>query len=124
MRHRTQQPMLNWHTTADATNVSMMDVVPGRDDRTTSGNADVVQAVPDRPRAPATHIDRLSREQVVDEILSRNPSATLSFLEEFSEDRLRSYLTRLRASQLARGRDSRWLRQAESPAIVAHERLL
>ena len=76
-----------------------------------------------REREPICHVDRLTREQVIDEIIEINPSATADFLDDFRDPRLRLYLTRLRRSRQSRGRDAVWERPADSPAIVSRERL-
>jgi len=76
-----------------------------------------------RQRGPVCHIDRLTREQVINEIIEINPSATADFLDHFRDQRLQLYLTRLRCTRLSRGRDAVWERPADSPAIVSRERL-
>lgn len=55
------------------------------------------------------------------QIIELNPTATAAFLMRFTEDSLRNYLERLMMSFQPRGRDSRWVRTGETPAIVAHE---
>lgn len=70
------------------------------------------------------HLERLSRLQLIDEIIASNPSATVSFLDEFEDRGLRLYLTRLRSAQLGRGKRAISERVAESPAIVARVRTL
>lgn len=65
---------------------------------------------------------RLSREQVIDEIMTRNPSACIDFLEAFEDARLRLYLDRLRSTGADRGRGAVWERAADSPAILWRER--
>jgi hypothetical protein len=62
---------------------------------------------------------RLSREQVLDRIISINPTATLAFLERFSEQRLEKYLDHLVAASGPRGGHSRWMRPGDAPAIWA-----
>jgi len=69
-------------------------------------------------------LDRLSREQLIDEIIASNPSATVSFLSEFEEPGLRLYLRRLRNAQMGRGLAGISERVAESPAIVARVRTI
>lgn len=65
---------------------------------------------------------RLTREQVVDRIITINPTATTSFLAAFSEASLGRYLDHLLATAGPRGRNARWLRTGDSPAIMARER--
>ena len=71
------------------------------------------------PPESRSESSRLTREQVVDRILSLNPTATTNFLDEFPEDSLAVYLEHLLATSQPRGRNARWLRPADSPAIVA-----
>ena len=61
---------------------------------------------------------RLTREQVVDRIISINPSATTDFLERFSEQKLEKYLDHLVSASGPRGRQSQWLRPGDAPAIA------
>lgn len=122
MRRRTMQPMFNWNGVHAKPEREIADVVVlPRVDATSGGSVGSGRAR-SVEHAPAAHADRLSRELVIDEILSLNPSATVDFLDTFSEPRLRLYLTRLRGAQ--GGREARWLRVGDSPAIVAHERML
>ena len=65
---------------------------------------------------------RLSREQVVDQILTINPSAGRSFLEQFGADGLSDYLDRLINARSPRGRESRYVRRGDTPAIVGGAR--
>jgi len=65
---------------------------------------------------------RLTREQVVDRIITINPTATTSFLSKFNEDSLGRYLDHLVATSGPRGRNARWLRPGDSPAILVRER--
>lgn len=71
---------------------------------------------------PRFHLDRLSRELVVDEIISINPTASVRFLSEFGDDGLRLYLGRLRSAQLGRGRASMADRPAGPGVTCAHGR--
>lgn len=64
---------------------------------------------------------RLTREQVVDRIIKINPTATEAFLSRFSDDSLGEYLDHLVMASGPRGPESRWLRRADSPAILARE---
>ena len=63
------------------------------------------------------HLDRLSRELLVDEIISINPTASVTFLSDFPDDGLRLYLGRRRSAQLGRGRASMCDRPA-GPAVT------
>ncbi len=56
-------------------------------------------------------LSRLTREQLLDRIMTLNPTATSEFLSRFGDDDLDEYLTRLTAAQAARGRTER-----EAPA--------
>lgn len=47
---------------------------------------------------------RLTREQLLDRIISLNPSATSEFLERFGDDDLDEYLRRLSRARAPRGR--------------------
>ena len=67
--------------------------------------------------APRFHLERLSRELIVDEIIAINPTASVDFLSDFEDDGLRLYLGRLRSSQLGRGRASMADRPA-GPAVT------
>lgn len=59
-----------------------------------------------------------SREQVIDWILTLNPTAARGFLERFEARPLAMYLDHLMAAQSPRGRSARWIRPDETPAIV------
>ena len=133
MLNTTGQQMLNW---TDGTTPA-----PARDENATqeSNGASDVQAIvsqavteddrdgafsPKACPAPARfHLGFLSREQLIDEIISSNPSATVDFLSDFENRGLRLYLTRLRSAKMGRGRDASSERVAETPAIVAHVRM-
>jgi hypothetical protein len=64
---------------------------------------------------------RLTREQVVDRIISINPTATVEFLNSFKDPALGHYLDHLVATSAPRGRHARWLRHHETPAILSRE---
>ena len=66
---------------------------------------------------PGTH----AREQVIDRIMSLNPTAPLGFLERFGDAGLRDYLDHLIVANAPRGRDSSWIRRNDTPAIVWRE---
>jgi len=60
---------------------------------------------------------RLTREQVVDRIITINPTATAEFLDHFNHESLGKYLDHLIAASGPRGRQSAWARPGDSPAI-------
>lgn len=64
----------------------------------------------------------LTREQVVDRIMTINPTAAPDFLARFKSQPLRNYLDHLLSAQQPRGRHSGWLRPGDSPAIMVAER--
>jgi hypothetical protein len=64
---------------------------------------------------------RLTREQVVDRIITINPTASVSFLGRFTDRSLGMYLDHLLAALRPRGREARWMRPGDSPAILARE---
>jgi hypothetical protein len=64
---------------------------------------------------------RLTREQVVDRIITINPTATVSFLERFNSRSLGMYLDHLVSASRPRGRGARWLRPGDTPAILGRE---
>ena len=66
-------------------------------------------------RSPNTST-RLTREQVVDRIITINRSASPAFLERFAEPQLRHYLEHLTHTE--QRRDVPWVRRGETPAIV------
>ncbi|MEX0876003.1 MAG: hypothetical protein WD114_00970 [Phycisphaerales bacterium] len=76
------------------------------------GGADLAPA----PRAP------LSREQVVDQIISINRSATVEYLAQFEQKSLDTYLDHLLSSQQPRGGNARWDRPGDAPAIMSRRR--
>jgi|GEM_PF-1590510 len=63
----------------------------------------------------------LPRPQIVERIIAGNPSATAEFLAGFGDAALAHYLEHLIVGDEPRGRTSRWVRRAESPAIVRRE---
>ena len=71
-------------------------------------------------RAPKA---KLSFEQVVDQIISINRSATVEYLNQFKRESLDTYLDHLLASQQPRGASSRWDRPGDAPAIMSRRRL-
>lgn len=61
----------------------------------------------------------MTRSQVMERIISINPTATVQFLGRFADRALRGYLDHLSVLQAPRGRTSPpWVRPADSPAIV------
>ncbi len=65
---------------------------------------------------------RLTREQVVDRIITINPTAKSSFLASFNEASLGRYLDHLVAASGPRGRHAQmWMRPGDSPAIMTRE---
>ncbi len=65
----------------------------------------------------------LSFEQVVDQIITINRSATVDYLRQFKRESLDKYLDHLLESQKPRGRESRWDRPGDAPAIMVRRRL-
>lgn len=63
----------------------------------------------------------LSREQILDAILSINHTAPVEFLSSFSDRALRLYMEHLQAAAVPRGRHARWVRPSESRAVCVHE---
>lgn len=62
----------------------------------------------------------MTRSQVVERIISINPTASVEFLARFQDRALRGYLEHLHAVQEPRGRaTARWIRPADSPAIMS-----
>ena len=58
------------------------------------------------------HVNGLTRSQIVDRILTMNPSATSDFLDRFDTPSLGAYLDHLTAASQPRGRLARWVRPA------------
>ncbi len=73
------------------------------------------------PTTPAPSLP-LSREQVVDQILTINHSATADYLAQFAEPQLNKYLDHLLNAQEPRGRHARWDRPGDAPAIMTRRR--
>lgn len=59
------------------------------------------------------------RQQLIDQIIAINPSATVDFLAQFEEPALDEYLEHLQASKQPRGRESRWVRPSRTPWACA-----
>lgn len=75
----------------------------------------------DLPAAPRVI---LSREQVVDQIISINHSATAEYLEQFEQTSLDTYLDHLLSSQQPRGKNARWDRPGDTPAMMSRRRVV
>jgi hypothetical protein len=65
--------------------------------------------------------ERLTREQVVDRIITINPTATAAFLNRFKQESLSKYLEHLVSASTPRGRNARWERPGDTPAIMGRE---
>ena len=74
----------------------------------------------DRDDAPRA---KLSFEQVVDQIISINRSATADYLKQFTRESLDTSLEHLLETQKPRGRESRWDRPGDAPAIMVRRRV-
>ena len=70
------------------------------------------------PPESSSSSSRLTREQVVVRIISIIPTATTGFLERFSQASLGRYLDHLLATSGPRGKNSRWMRPGDWPAIT------
>lgn len=82
---------------------------------------DVSSPAPGRFETVSTngqHVGPLNRSQIMERIISINPTATVAFLSRFAERPLKRYLEHLTAAQEPRGRSAWWVRPADSPAIV------
>lgn len=60
----------------------------------------------------------LTEPQLVERILALNPSATEEYLQGFDRNALSIYLRHLLAALEPRGRQARWVRPGDTPAIV------
>ncbi len=65
----------------------------------------------------------MNKQEMIEQIRSRNRSASVEFLVHFDEKALTSYLNRLTRVNGHRGRDSVWVRESESRAIVTRSPL-
>ena len=61
----------------------------------------------------------MNKQELINEICHLNPSAQPHFLAAFSERTLASYLKRLTQISGCRGPGSTWVREGDTPAIVA-----
>lgn len=73
------------------------------------------RATSEQPECRSRPQPRLTREQVVDRIITINPTATADFLNRFQDQSLELYLERL-SSSMRRG--ASWVRRGETPAIT------
>lgn len=69
----------------------------------------------------AASVSPLTREQIVDRIISMNQTATAEFLASFSDRALRLYMEHLQAAAMPRGRNARWVRPSDHRAASVHE---
>lgn len=60
----------------------------------------------------------MSKQEMIEQIRERNRSASVEFLVHFDEQALTSYLNRLTRINGRRGRDSVWVRDGLSRAVV------
>lgn len=79
------------------------------------------QRTPEQPECSSNN-PRLTREQVVDRIITINRGATADFLSRFAESSLERYLDRLVAASGPRG--DRFSRAGDTPAILWRESTL
>lgn len=83
----------------------------------------LAQPAPARaPKPDAGELPNPASARFIDQIVSINPTASGRFLEQFDPGSLARYLDHLRSTQEPRGRQARWVRPADSPAIVMAER--
>ncbi|WP_145080865.1 hypothetical protein [Poriferisphaera corsica] len=60
----------------------------------------------------------MSKEQMIQAIRNRNRTAKPEYLGHFDEQDLQQYLARLTSIHGRRGRESRWVRNTTSPAVI------
>jgi len=60
----------------------------------------------------------MNKQEMIEQIRTRNRSASVDFLVHFDEQALSSYLNRLTRINGRRGKDSVWVRESGRPAIV------
>jgi len=60
----------------------------------------------------------MTKRQLIDAIMGLNPTAAVEFLMSFDVTDLRRYFDHLQVQLDPRGRDSVWVRQADTPAVV------
>jgi hypothetical protein len=76
----------------------------------------VTAALPHVDDVRAAH-DRMTQEQLVDQIRAINPGARVEYLLGFRPAALDQYLRHLQCAAEPRGRGSRWVRGGDEPAI-------
>lgn len=64
---------------------------------------------------------RLSHPQILERILAINPAADVGYLSGFRPGMLVDYLDHLIATSQPRGREARWQRRGDTPAILMRE---
>lgn len=73
---------------------------------------------------PTTHSEyqtiMMTKDQLVESIIGLNPTAAVEYLMSFDVPDLRRYLDRLLFEREPRGRESRWIREGDTPAILSH----
>lgn len=63
----------------------------------------------------------MTREQILNSIITMNQTATIEFLSSFTDRALRLYMEHLQAAAMPRGRNARWVRPGDSRAVCMHE---
>ncbi|MBL8764918.1 MAG: hypothetical protein JNM07_11675 [Phycisphaerae bacterium] len=74
----------------------------------------------DRPNAShAAQGPVLRRTQLMDRIITINPTASRDFLDRFADRALATYLEHLETLEVPRGSTARWVRPGDTPAAVS-----
>lgn len=74
---------------------------------------------PEKPGPkPSEASTMLVRPQVISRIIDRNPTASASFLEQFSDTQLRFYLDHLCMVDTPRGSALPWNRPGDAPTVI------
>lgn len=60
----------------------------------------------------------MTEQQLIEQIMALNPTASVDFLADFSAYALDKYLAHLLAAAEPRGRNAHWARPEDSPAIL------
>ncbi|MFN0010328.1 MAG: hypothetical protein ACKVS8_01660 [Phycisphaerales bacterium] len=68
------------------------------------------------PLSPSLTADP-RREHAIDAIIAMNPTATRAYLDQFHSLALDHYRSHLDASREPRGKDARWVRRTNVPAV-------
>jgi hypothetical protein len=68
---------------------------------------------------PVAGASRLTTAQIVERIMTINPSASSNFLIGFRREALADYLDHLVCTKQPRGRGARWIRRGDTPGILA-----